>query len=212
MAELARNAAEGQRLGTKKEVRALCDVSVGTFNEALKLAQSRAIVQVRPGPGGGVFAGHPSPMVRLGNYVLALDANQTNVTEVVRMRDALDPLVVEDALEHASPAHLREMREQLTKMTTAVEQDDSLAFIRANWGLHSVIAQASPNLVLKSVYTSLLDTIESHTLSVLPSAGTSLPDYISARLDLHVRLVDAIESGDQAGALDAIQEHNTPLV
>ncbi|WUX26907.1 GntR family transcriptional regulator [Streptomyces sp. NBC_01438] len=38
-----------------------CGVSVGTFNEALRLLQSRGLVTVKPGPGGGLFSGEQSP-------------------------------------------------------------------------------------------------------------------------------------------------------
>src|SRR5450631_3223467 len=92
-----------------------------------------AHVTVRPGPGGGLFAAEPSPMVRLGNSVLALDAEQTSVADAVRIRDALDPLMIEDALWHASPAALAQMRAQVQRMNDAVGAQDPIAFIRANW-------------------------------------------------------------------------------
>ena len=63
IADRARGAAPGARLGTKKELRELCGVSVGTFNEALRLLQSRGVVAVRPGPRGGLFVAEQSPMV-----------------------------------------------------------------------------------------------------------------------------------------------------
>ncbi|WP_228553806.1 hypothetical protein [Catenulispora pinisilvae] len=56
-----------------------------------------------------LFAATPSPMVRLGNSVLALDSQQTDVADAVRVRDALDPLLVQDALWHGSPADFAEM-------------------------------------------------------------------------------------------------------
>jgi len=40
LAGLAAGAEPGTRLGTKDELRALCGVSVGTFNEALRLVQA----------------------------------------------------------------------------------------------------------------------------------------------------------------------------
>ncbi len=71
---MAESADPGDRLGSKEELRQLCGVSVGTFNEAIRLLQARGLVSIRPGPGGGLFATEQSPMVRLGNSVLALDA------------------------------------------------------------------------------------------------------------------------------------------
>lgn len=206
---IAEEAAPGDRLGSKEELRARCEVSVGTFNEAVRIAQSRGVISVRPGPGGGVFAAAQSPMVRLGNSVLALDTAQTSVAEAVRIRDALDPLLIEDALWHASPADIAEMREVLAEMAAAAERRDPDRFVRANWALHARIAAVSPNPMLRSLYVNLLDQIESHTLAVLPDTERPLPEYVADRLTLHAGIVDAIDDRDRGRALALIAQHVT---
>jgi DNA-binding FadR family transcriptional regulator len=175
----------------------------------MRIAQSRGIVTVRPGPGGGVFAAAQSPMVRLGNSVLALDANESSVAEAVRIRDALDPLLIEDALWYASPADIAAMREVLADMADAVRHHDPTAFVRSNWALHARIAAVSPHPVLRSLYLSLLDQIESHTLAVLPASEQPLPEYIASRLVLHEAIVNAIEQRDRPRALTLSAQHNT---
>src|SRR6266536_2348888 len=62
----------GERLGTKDERNERFRDAVATVNETIRLLQARGLVQVRPGPRGGVFASQPSPFVRLGHQVLAL--------------------------------------------------------------------------------------------------------------------------------------------
>lgn len=208
IAELVEVAEPGARLGTKQELRVACGVSVGTFNEALRLLQGRGLVAVRPGPGGGLFAAAQSPIVRLGNSVLALNADQTSVAEAVRIRDALDPLLVEDALANASPRQIKKMREHLAAMRKAAEEPDATAFVHANWALHGAICDVSPNHILASFYRSLLDMIESHTLDVLPVDEQPLPQYLQERFDLHKELVDAIEDHDATRAQHIIELHN----
>lgn len=209
LARLAAEAPAGDRLGTKDELRARCGVSVGTFNEALRLAQARGVVTVRPGPGGGLFASRQSPMVRLGNSVLALDADAASVADAVRIRDALDPLLVEDAIRHASTRDLAAMRKELERMRHAATELDGTAFVHANWALHAKIADVSPNAMLRSFYLSLLEIIESHTLSVQPVGEQPLPEYIASRYDLHAALVDAIAARDTIRAAELVREHNT---
>jgi len=204
----AEAASPGDRLGSKEELRTLCGVSVGTFNEAVRIVQSRGIVSVRPGPGGGVFAAAQSAMVRLGNSVLALDASDNSVAEAIRIRDALDPLLIEDALWYASPADIAGMREILADMADTMARYDPPGFVHANWQLHARIAAVSPHPVLRSLYVSLLDQIESHTLDVLPGSDQPLPEYIAERQALHAAIVDALESRDRAAALRLIGEHN----
>ncbi|MFB9467692.1 FadR/GntR family transcriptional regulator [Streptomyces cinereospinus] len=209
--ELIESVPPGSRLGTKEELRTLCEVSVGTFNEALRLLQARGLVTVKPGPGGGMFSAEQSPMVRLGNSVLALDARQNDVADAVRIRDALDPLLIEDALWHASPADIAGLRRHITAMEHAVTAADPVAFVHANWRLHAAIASISPNALLSSLYTHLLDLIEGHTLSVLPASEQPLGEYIAHRHALHRDLVDALDRRDRDEALRLISEHNTTL-
>jgi len=148
-------------------------------------------------------------MVRLGNSVLALDASDTSVAEAIRIRDALDPLLIEDALWHASPADISGMREVVTDMAAAVERYDPAGFVHANWQLHARIAAVSPHPVLRSLYVTLLDQIESHTLDVLPGSEQPLPAYIAERQILHAQLVDALDSRDRDMALCLIARHTT---
>ncbi|MGW3862747.1 FadR/GntR family transcriptional regulator [Streptomyces sp. NPDC005047] len=211
VAELVESVPPGSRLGTKEQLRTLCGVSVGTFNEALRLLQARGLVTVKPGPGGGLFSAEQSPMVRLGNSVLALDAQANDVADAVRIRDALDPLLIEDALWHASPADIAGLRRHITAMEHAVDAADPVAFVHANWRLHAAIAAISPNALLSSLYTHLLDLIESHTLTVLPTSEQPLGEYIAHRHELHRDLVGALDRRDRDEALRLIHEHNTSL-
>jgi DNA-binding FadR family transcriptional regulator len=209
VAGLASAASPGTRLGTKEEVRALCGVSVGTFNEALRLLQARQLVTVRPGPGGGLFVTDQPLTVRLGSSLLELSSGKAAVAEAIRIRDALDPLLIEDALWHASPADLAVLHSHLEPMAAAVAAQDAAAFARANWQLHAQIAAISPSQLLRSLYGSLLELIEGHTLSVLPAEGTPLPGYIEQRYRLHADLVGALERRDAAAAARLITLHNT---
>ncbi|MGX6601290.1 FadR/GntR family transcriptional regulator [Micromonosporaceae bacterium Da 78-11] len=208
LAHLAERSAPGRRLGTKIALRESCGVSVNTFNEAVKLAQSRGYITSRTGPGGGIFAAERSPIVRLGNSVLALSGDAPSVADAVRIRDALDPLLVDDALWHSSATDIQDMRARLAGMAAARDTGDGVAFVRANWALHARIAEVSPSAVLRSIYLSLVEIIESHTLAVSGTQDKPLPEYVAARHGLHERLVDAIEARDRAEALRLIAEHN----
>jgi DNA-binding FadR family transcriptional regulator len=208
LAELAASAEPGTRLGTKEELRALCGVSVGTFNEALRLVQARGLVTVRAGRVGGLFASRQSPLVRLGNSVLALDGDATSVADAVRIRDALDPLLAEDAVRHRAASDVAELRECLQRMRAAADALDGIEFIHANWALHARIAEVSPSAMLRSFYLSLLEMIESHTLSVQSVADEPLAEYLDNRYRLHADLVTAIEEQDARRATDIIGVHN----
>lgn len=207
LGDLARRAAAGARLGTKADLRELCGVSVGTFNEALRVAQARGLVVVRPGPGGGLFAADQSPMVRLGNSVLALNADPAPVADAVRIRDALDPLINADAAWHSSPADIAGFRQQVTVMADALSAGDATAFIQANWRLHELLTAVNPSPMLRSIYQTLIEIIRDHTLEVLPADDQPLIEAMAERYRIHAELVEAIADHDAATMDRLTKEH-----
>ena len=198
----------GTRLGTKQELRTQCGVSVGTFNEALALAQVRGYISLRPGPGGGVFVQERSAVVRLGNSMLSLDIADPSVADAIRVRDALDPLLIDDAVGAASGDDIARMREHLTVMRAAIDGGEHIVFVRENWALHRVIADASPTWLVRSIYLGVLEILQNHTIGLAPTSDDELPDYIESRYDLHERIVDAIEARNASLAQELIRTHN----
>ncbi|WP_171164937.1 FadR/GntR family transcriptional regulator [Streptomyces sp. I05A-00742] len=182
----------GARLGTKDELRAECGVSVGTFNEALRLLQARGLVTVRPGPGGGLFAAQPPPAGRPEAWIGALDEQRPD--EARRIRDALDPLLVEDALWHASPADIAALRGHLAALAEAADAADPAASARADRLLRTRLAAIGPGVLLRSLYDGLLTVVE----RAESAAG---PEALRARYDRHAALIDALDARDRDRAL-----------
>ena len=207
--QLAASVAPGTRLGTKDELRARCGVSVGTFNETLRLLQTRGVVTVQRGPGGGLFAAEQTPMARLAQSVLALDSAQEDVTEALRIRNALEPLLWQDALWHGSPADMKDLRALLAPMEEAVASEDAVEFVRADWRLHARVADITPSALLRSLYVNLLDLVERHAQGVRPRDGVALGQHMRDRCGLHVELVDALENRDGKAVAHLLAQHDT---
>ncbi len=211
LAEIVARAETGERLGTKSEVRQIVQVSLGTFNETLRLLQERGLLTVRPGPGGGVFVAEQSPMARLGHALLGLNIDRGTVAEAVRIRNSLEFLTVEDACRYAGRGDIEAMRSALRDMADAIDSEDGIAFLRSNWDLHAKIAAAANSEILSSLYRSLLDLVEEHTISVTSADSVPLTEFHKARLAIHAELVQAIEDGDLAQAADVVQRHNVGM-
>lgn len=207
IAAISADTAPGTRLGTKEEIRGQAKVSVGTFNEALRLAQAQGVVDVRPGPGGGIFAATPSPRARLGNVVLALDADQHSVEQAIRLRDALDPILVEDAIEYATPEDIARLWAFIDTLENT--QPDLLESTRIIWKLHLAVCDISPNELIASIYRSLLDIIEKRTVSAMPDVQRPSDSALAERRVIHRRMVQAIADGDAVAAAEVMEAHRT---
>jgi len=191
----------GQRLGTKEELRGEFRVAVATFNEALRMLESRGVVDLRPGPGGGVFVAHPPALVRLGHKMLSLDREALNVAGGLAVRNALEPLVAADALKYHTAADVADLRRLLAEMRRCT---DPTEYLLANWALHRRMAQISRNPLLVELYLGLLDLAEEHLRGVRQVDPRS---PVPEGMTVHSALVEAIAAGDRAGVAGALRGH-----
>ena len=194
--------APGTRLGTKGELRAEFGVASTTVNEALRLLETRGLVQTKPGPGGGIFVAAPSGWLALSELVLGLKHSATAVAEGLAVREALEPLIAAEAARHHTAADLREVRALLAALEANV--DDPAGYLRANWALHRRIGAICTNEFARSLYKGLLGFAEDEVTEV---EGRGVFDG-AGNLDVHRRYVEAIASGDAARAEQAAHEHN----
>jgi len=192
----------GDRLGTKDDLRQRFNVAVATVNEAVKLLDTRGMVEARPGPGGGVFVASPASRMRSGPMFMGFEWTEASMADYHEVRNALEPIIYHHAARYRSEADIRALRSILASM--AAHLDQPRAYARYNTAFHRRIAKLSPNAPLRSMYVTLLDFFE-NDLAVENLPDTVHPDNI----DVHRQLVDAIEQGDVAELELAIRRHDS---
>jgi DNA-binding MarR family transcriptional regulator len=160
----------------------------------------------------------PGPLsaVAIGQSMVSLSSDAVSVTDTILVRDALEPLVLTDAVRYATARDVGELRELVTTMVRRI--NSPVEFLRADWQLHRRIAEISPNQALQQVYSMLVSTLEQNVEEIVPS--TDLPTHVQERLRLHAELVEAIAAGDAEAVSDIARqrrlapgdsdEHNEP--
>lgn len=130
--------------------------------------------------------------VALAESVLAVTSEAVQVSNALVIRNALEPLLMEEAARHRDEQDIRDLHAILADlsrgMTSAVE------YVHPHWQLHLRIAQITPNTLLREQYIQLADNIRHKLHIVIPEAG--LPDFIPKRVALHAEIVAAIADGD----------------
>lgn len=196
----------GDRLGTKTELQGQFGVAAGTLNEAVRLLETRGLVEARPGPRGGIFVARPSAHIRLSHLILGLGADAMSVSDTLEIRNALELPVALQAARNAGPEQLARLDEIVGAMARLGDQPRE--YLLRNWDLHEEIAGISANPLLRTIYVSLLETAREAVKDVAPDPdfATSFPQ----NLQLHRELVDAIASGQAERVRRAVEAH-TPL-
>jgi DNA-binding FadR family transcriptional regulator/DNA-binding MarR family transcriptional regulator len=141
--------------------------------------------------------------VAIGPSILSTAIEPISVSDTLIVRDALEPLIIADAVRYATTADIDDLHRLLNAM--ASEIDSPVRFLQADWELHRRLCRISPNDVLQQTYSRLLATLEQNVDDVMPDQG--LADYLRARLQLHARLITAVADGDHETAAELAQEH-----
>lgn len=203
IARLAAKLPEGERLGSKEELRRHCGVSVGAINEAIKLAQTRGVITSRPGPGGGLFARRPSPVSRMNGWFRAAVDDDAAFDEAVRIRDAIAGLIVEDALQAMTRNDDGAFRAALDRVRARHAERDPDEFLSACWDLHANLADKCSGDLLRSLYLSIMDVGTNYVRAKARQIGSD--GFVFEPLaQIMEDLVGSLARRDAAGAVDAL--------
>jgi DNA-binding FadR family transcriptional regulator len=192
----------GDRLGTKEDLRQRFNVAVATVNEAIKLLDTRGLVEARPGPGGGVFVAGPASRMRRGPMIMGFQWTEATMADYHEVRTALEPLITRHAARTRTDTDIRALRIILASMQTHL--DTPQAYVRYNTAFHRRIAKLTTNAPLRSLYITLLDFFE-HDLTREQLPPVLAPDNI----EVHRQLLDAIARGEGPELEAAIQRHDS---
>lgn len=180
--------APGQRLGTKEDLRERFGVAVATVTEALRLLETRGLTEARPGPGGGIFVSRATARLTLTHNVLGLGSDATTYRDCLLVRDTLEPLICRDAAHNRRAQDVRALEDIIEQM--ARRQDDPAGYFALNWELHRRLASMTANVALRTIYTALLDYLESAMDHAIYHEFDG-----AANVAVHRELVAAIKEG-----------------
>ncbi|WP_235747617.1 FadR/GntR family transcriptional regulator [Nocardia coffeae] len=204
IARLAAAVRAGERIGSKDDLRKLCGVSVGTINEAIKLAQTRGVITSRPGPGGGLFACDPSPLSRMNGWFRTAADDDSAFAESVQIRDAIAPLLIDEVLRCYTLADQEALAEHLARVHRAQESNVVSDYIWAAWDLHAYLADLGKGGLLNTLYLSIMDVGTTYLRAKLETVAVEDIDPTPMTRTME-DLVDGLARRDREAAVDALR-------
>jgi DNA-binding FadR family transcriptional regulator len=205
---LAEHAQPGSRLGLRTALISRFGVSPSVMNEALRILRERDLVEVKPGPNGGVFVANPPPQVRLGGIDLWHQGLAVDPEQLFEARRYLDSMFPAVAMQRATPDDIRAMEWALDDMRAA--REDPRAWMDANLRLHLAIARASRIEVLIGLYQTIVSLLSATMTKASFVDGMEGPR--AHNMEVHVNLVAAIRDRDATTLEKMLAQHHEDMI
>ena len=161
-------------------------VSRTPIREALCRLENEGIVRIIP---------------RRGAFVS--DLTETNVKEILLIREVLEGLVARLAVENMDQKTLEKLRKALEKVRTIPETDRELIhYTRSEVDFHALLLEASNNQMLKN----MMEIVNAH-LQIIRLRTVVIPERAQKTVEEHQQILQAIVDGDAAAAEELMRKH-----
>jgi DNA-binding FadR family transcriptional regulator len=188
----------GTRLAPERQMLADTGRARGTLREALRLLESRGVVEVRAGADGGAFVRKPQP-ADLGAAITAvLLLEGASMLDVLAAREDMEVAALMRAAPRIGPRRLAAMQESVDRLREHIADRDR--FVLEAGRFHGVIHEAAASPVLRSLNEALRAT-------QMPSRNDYAMGYRQRVADEHQAIVDALRGGNATRACDMLRAH-----
>lgn len=184
----------GSKLPGERELAIRLGTSRNVLREALKILETRGVVEVRHGVGTFVAE------MALQGYLtipvqLRVEASELSVEEILVARRAIECAVVEVGARTRDEFDLEEMRHLLRIAAKAEEAHDRPGFVQADLGFHEALGKCTHNPILLEVQTGI-----TRSTAAVRGIATETQDAMRAALRFHGEILDAFARADGEAA------------
>ncbi|MDR8019022.1 FadR/GntR family transcriptional regulator [Nesterenkonia aerolata] len=208
----AKQLSPGDHLPSERMLMEQFDVSRSTVREALRVLESRGLVELRHGGRSGPRLLEPSPKLLERDITSMVRLGRSGFGDLIQLRMALDGTACAVAAHCATDEDVEDLRGRLEAMEAAVDGAD-VEFARADAALHERIWAITGNDLLVATGQAVTESIVQLIAVDLGSEGRTqgggpipegvMPEGQDGAQDSLRRdriLVDLIAEGDGAGA------------
>jgi DNA-binding FadR family transcriptional regulator len=198
----------GDKLPPERDLAAMMQISRPTLREAVRVLVDAGVIEVRRGPGGGMFVAGDVVPVELVRERSSLRLEE--VADVLEARRLIEPGVAQLAARRASEADLEALERSIRAMREICErgytQDDEERFLQLDLQFHLALARATGNPTVAALMRSLLRQLE-----IARDMAMHLPLVPEWTIEIHERTLEAIRSGDPDLVAEVMDEHLSQL-
>jgi DNA-binding FadR family transcriptional regulator len=132
------NLEPGTSFGTEAEILEQISVSRPTLREGLRLLEAQGVLELRPGPKGGIIVTKPDMNSLAHALSVFLRLHGVPFITVLQAREVIEPALAAAAANNATPEDIAELQASIDRMKDLTEQADQEAFLAENRTFHSI--------------------------------------------------------------------------
>ncbi|HYF27412.1 MAG TPA: FCD domain-containing protein, partial [Baekduia sp.] len=194
----------GDRLPGERALAAQMQISRPTLREAVKVLADAGVLEVRRGPGGGMFVAAAVVPVELIRQRSSIRLSE--VAGVLEARRMIEPRVAQLAAVRATEQDFAGLQRSIDLMRditaggyTAEDED---RFLQCDVMFHLALARAAGNATIEELMRMLIRRLE--IARDMAMHHPLVPEWTIA---IHERTLDAVRRGDQDEVLAVMDEH-----
>ena len=188
----------GTRLAPERQMLADTGRARGTLREALRLLESRGIVEVRPGAAGGAFVRQPMPADLGAAIATILMFEGASMSDVLAAREDMEAAAVARAARRIKKKDLDAMQDSVDRLLE--RPNDRERFLVESSRFHAVINEVAGSPVLRILNEAL------RTTQMISTSEFSIT-YRKRVAAEHQAIIDALRAGDTPHACDLMRIH-----
>ena len=195
----------GDRLPPEQVICEEVGVSRTAVREALSALELAGVLERRPGDGTYVKFVVPLALAR----ATALDTLEEGqgAYEAIEARLVVEPGIAEMAAERMTDDDIARIRHSFHAMEDAVRLRDVEGYLRHDYDFHEAIAKACRNHVLLNTAQQYLAFMKRKIWSYMKVKCFSREGHLEESLDIHRRLLQALELRDRESVRDLMIRH-----
>jgi GntR family transcriptional repressor for pyruvate dehydrogenase complex len=195
----------GDKLPAERDLAVLMQISRPTLREAVRLLAEAGVVDVRRGPGGGIFVAGDVVPVELVRERSSLRLEE--VADVLEARRLVEPGVAQLAAQRATEDHLDALQRTIDEMAVICERGYEVSlheerFLTLDMQFHLTLARAAGNPTVEQLMRNILRQVE--IARDMAMHIELVPEWTMA---IHQRTLDAVRAGDVEQVSAVMDEH-----
>jgi DNA-binding FadR family transcriptional regulator len=194
----------GDKLPPERDLAVLMEISRPTLREAVRVLADAGVVDVRRGPGGGMFVAGDVVPVELVRERSSLRLEE--VADVLEARRIIEPGVARLAARRATDADLASLERSIEEMRAICQRGygnaDEERFLQLDMQFHLGLARAAANPTVAVLMRSLLRQLE-----IARDMAMHLPLVPEWTIGIHEKTLEAVRGGDLERVDEVMDEH-----